>query len=426
MVNIQDASPEAARQQREFVARFQQVTGPVMAKGVEDTAFYVYNRLISLNDVGGDPERFGMSRTAFHRANANRYAKWPYSLLSTSTHDTKRSEDVRARINVLSEIPGEWRSALARWSRLNSKAKSLIDGRPAPDRNDEYLLYQTLLGASPLKFEGSDLDSFRERILAFMIKAIKEAKVNTSWINPNVEYEGAMEAFVSAILSDGGEGQFLDDYKGLLRKVSYYGMLNSLSQTLLKIAGPGVPDIYQGNEIWDFSLVDPDNRRPIDFACRTSMLDRLRKRLAARNRAELLDEVLQSPEDGRVKMLVTHLALKLRRELPQVFTEGTYTPLTSSGSFSEHVCAFSRSWGGDEVIAVAPVLIAGLLAGRLSPSIGSEVWRDTHLRLTGRSRRSYVNILTNEAVAVETIKGHAAVRLDKVLGLFPVALLRAE
>src|SRR5947209_6810090 len=261
-----------------FVQRFQQVTGPVMAKGVEDTAFYVYNRLVSLNEVGGEPDRFGIGLAGFHRQNAARLQRWPHSMLATSTHDTKRSEDVRARINVLSEVPEEWRGALLRWTRLNMARKSIVQGELAPDANDEYLFYQVLLGAWPFDPTPEELSIFRERLVAYMLKAIKEAEVHTSWVNPNAEYEAAVRDFVTQVVSDDPHTPFRQDLAPLQRRVAFYGQVNALSQTLLKLTAPGVPDVYQGQELWDFSLVDPDNRRPVDYGRRRALLDELRAR----------------------------------------------------------------------------------------------------------------------------------------------------
>ncbi len=310
------AAPETAEWWRRFVSRFQQTTGAVMAKGAEDTAFYIYNRLTSLNEVGGDPNRFGTSLTAFHKANANRYARWPHSMLSTSTHDTKRSEDVRARIDVLSELPGEWQRALTRWSRLNFRLKTMVDGRLAPDRNEEYLLYQTLLGAWPLGEPTIDaMNSFRERIAGFMNKAVKEAKEHSSWVNPNEAYESAVHHFVMSALDPSTDSPFLKDFESLRRKVAHFGLLNSLSQTLLKVAGPGVADVYQGNELWDFSLVDPDNRRPVDFDRRIEALKALEKALEHGPSPKLAASLLASWEDGRPKLHVTQAGLALRTAL---------------------------------------------------------------------------------------------------------------
>ena len=253
--------------------KFQQITGSVMAKGAEDTALYVYNRLVSLNEVGGDPLQFGVSVHTFHERMRQRRAHWPASICATSTHDTKRSEDVRARISVLSEIPQVWKTRVLRWSQLNKGYKTEVDGTLAPDRNEEYLLYQTLIGAWP--FHALDDDgykNFSDRIQAYMAKALKEAKIHTSWVNPNQAYDQAVRDFIERILVRSSPNPFLADFLPFQREIARHGVYNSLSQVLLKIASPGIPDFYQGTELWDFSLVDPDNRRPVDYVKRTGLL----------------------------------------------------------------------------------------------------------------------------------------------------------
>ncbi len=263
----------------DFVMRFQQITGPVMAKGFEDTAFYVYNRLVSLNEVSGSPDRFGTPMETFHGQNIERSKLWPYALIATSTHDSKRSEDVRARINVLSEIPDTWREYLIRWRRLNKKKRVIIEGQIVPDANEEYLLYQTLIGAWPIEpMNRSEHEVFKKRIKDYMLKALREAKVNTSWINPNTMYEDALMNFIETILNDVRGNKFLKDFQKFQKSISHYGIYNSLSQTLLKTTSPGIPDFYQGTELWDFSLVDPDNRRPVDYGLRIKILEELKKR----------------------------------------------------------------------------------------------------------------------------------------------------
>jgi (1->4)-alpha-D-glucan 1-alpha-D-glucosylmutase len=401
-----------------FIARFQQTTGPVMAKGVEDTAFYQYNRLVSLNEVGGEPDEFGRSLTAFHRANLARARAWPASLLATSTHDTKRSEDVRARINVLSELPREWRSALTRWSRLNGRKKRLVEGRPAPDRNEEYLLYQGLLGAWPCTRPD---EAFTERIAAFMLKALKEAKVNTSWINPNAAYEDAVAAFVHAILDTSDTNPFLEDFAGLQQRVAFVGMFNSLSQTLLKLGSPGVSDIYQGNELWDLSLVDPDNRRPVDYARRQADLQ------ALCSGSVTAADLLAHADAGRIKLYVTWRLLHLRRSLPGLFVGGSYSPLRAVGRARtpRHVCAFARSDAGRTLIVAAPVLIASLLRDLpQQPPIGPTVWRDDWLPVPAET--SYRDVFTEQVLEPRSIEGRPALLLREVFGALPVAALLAE
>ena len=410
-----------------FVARFQQTSGPVMAKGVEDTAFYLYNRLVSLNEVGGEPERFGVSLATFHRHNRARQRRWPSALLATSTHDTKRSEDVRARINVLSEMPREWRAALARWGGLNGRQKPLVDGRLAPSRNEEYLLYQTLLGAWPLEpMDDGQYATFRERIAAFVLKALKEAKVNTSWIHPNVAYEGAVQQFVRTVLDTSVPNPFLRDLQPLRERVAHFGAFNSLSQVALKIASPGVPDVYQGNELWDFSLVDPDNRRPVDFALRARLLESIRRVIASpeADLAGFAHELVANKEDGRVKLYVTYRGLVARREDPSLFARGTYIPLRAEGPKKRHVCAFARVADGRAVIVAAPVLVVGLTGGATIAPLGAEVWGDTWLRLPGTPGQTYRDLFTGESLRAARAGGKAAVPLADVFQHFPVALLR--
>jgi (1->4)-alpha-D-glucan 1-alpha-D-glucosylmutase len=398
----------------DFIARFQQTTGPVMAKGTEDTAFYKFNRLVSLNEVGGDPDQFGRSLTAFHRHNGERARDWPASMLATSTHDTKRGEDVRARINVLSELPREWRAALTRWTRLNGRKKVSLQGRVAPDRNEEYLLYQTLLGAWPF---GEPDDNFRRRVTEFMIKALKEAKVHTSWITPNDEYEEAVANFTRAILEPGEGNAFLDDFVQLQKKVAFFGVFNALSQTVLKLGSPGVADVYQGNELWDFSLVDPDNRRPVDFGVRQEHLRWIESH--ANGRARLARRLLESSEDGRIKLYVTHCLMCRRRETPGLFVGGSYTPLRGN----QHVAAFARGFEGQSVVIAAPVQIATLTRGALSPPIGSEIWRDDVLPVPGEPGRLYRDLFTGRTLAARHEGGKTVLKLAEVFELFPVAAL---
>ena len=340
---------DRAEQQR-FAGKFQQVTAPVMAKGVEDTAFYVYNRLISLNEVGGDPDRFGVRPEALHAYNQERQARWPFALSPLSTHDTKRSEDVRARINVLSEIPDEWSASVQRWGRMNDPHRQQVEDRTAPDANEEYLLYQTLVGAWPLEPASPETHAeFVERIQAYMLKALHEAKVHSSWINPDPDYDKAVQEFVRLILDEEVNGPFLDDFRSFQRRVSHLGLFNSLSQTLLKLASPGVPDTYQGTELWDFSLVDPDNRRPVDYPKRAEMLRQLQSAVAASNgdMTELCRDLVTAKEDGRIKLYVHYKTLGLRRERPGLLSAGDYFPMACEGAHADHVFAFARRSGDD-------------------------------------------------------------------------------
>ncbi|MGE5848998.1 MAG: malto-oligosyltrehalose synthase, partial [Candidatus Methylomirabilota bacterium] len=324
LLRYPENADEAYREdQRAFVGKIQQVTAPVTAKGIEDTAFYRYNRLVSLNEVGGEPERFGVPVEEFHKQCQVRQEKWPASLSATSTHDTKRSEDVRARISVLSEVPREWRAAVGRWHRWNRRHAAEVDGRPAPDRNEEYLLYQTLIGAWPLgPLQGEAFAVFTARMQQYLLKAAKEAKVHTSWINPNEAYDEALQAFVARILEPGQANRFLADFVPFQEFIARLGMVNSLAQTLIKITAPGVPDFYQGTEVWDFSLVDPDNRRPVDFVLRAALLAGLRERIAAGDLLSLARDLLDHWPDGRIKLYTIHRTLTCRRQAPDLFQAG--------------------------------------------------------------------------------------------------------
>ncbi|MGH7223754.1 MAG: malto-oligosyltrehalose synthase, partial [Gemmataceae bacterium] len=303
------ATDQEIDEQQRFAGQFQQVTAPVMAKGLEDTTFYVFNRLTALNEVGGDPNRFGISPVLVHQNFAARQQHWPRALSTTSTHDTKRGEDVRARISVLSEMPDEWRSRLYRWSALNEPHRVQVEDDKAPDRNVEYLLYQTLLGAWPVEpYRDEEYAEFVERIQAYMEKATHEAKVHTSWINPNADYDQALCQFVGRILDPAVNAAFLEDFRAFQRHISHYGFFNALSQCLLKITAPGAPDTYQGTELWDFSLVDPDNRRPVDYENRRRLLaDLLERSRQPKARGELAGELVDTMADGRIKLYVTAL-----------------------------------------------------------------------------------------------------------------------
>jgi (1->4)-alpha-D-glucan 1-alpha-D-glucosylmutase len=328
----------------DFVMRFQQITGPVIAKGVEDTAFYVYNRFVSLNEVGGNPERFGTPLDTFHGQNIERTKYWPFAMITTATHDAKRSEDVRARLNVISEIPEEWREHLARWSRINRKHKSVVEGQLVPERNEEYFCYQTLTGVWPVHpLNEKEEDVFRKRIKDYMLKAMREAKVNTSWISPNALYEEAVLKFLDAMLSD---RLFLRDFEIFQEEISYFGMFNSLSQTLLKITSPGIPDFYQGTEIWDLSLVDPDNRRPVDFAIRKALLEKLKREVtnSQPNRSKWTQGLMKVWKEDLIKLYVIFRGLNYRKENKQLFMGGSYIPLGGEGNTENISVPSQEKW----------------------------------------------------------------------------------
>ncbi len=400
-----------------FVMKFQQVTSPVMAKSVEDTAFYVYNRLVSLNEVGGSPATFGTSVAEFHRDNLRRRRNWPHAMLSSSTHDTKRSEDVRARLNVLSERPDEWGEAVERWRGLNAQHKTMVDGAPAPDSNDEYLLYQSLLGALPVQMESSgDWADFKQRITDYMAKATHEAKVYTSWTNANEAYDKAVADFVSALLEGGTDNPFVQDFLPFARRLNSYGTYNGLSQTLLKLTAPGVPDTYRGTELWDFSLVDPDNRRPVDFDLRQRLLADYRHLVEHSSADGLRKRLLDNANNEGIKLYVILVALGYRRQHSDLFSQGDYVALLASGSRAQNVAAFSRSLGNEQLIAIAPRLIAGLMDGIERPPVGAKVWGDTRLELPAGS---YRNLFTEEIIAADA----NGLLLADAINLFPVALL---
>jgi (1->4)-alpha-D-glucan 1-alpha-D-glucosylmutase len=412
-------------EQRRFAGKFQQVTAPVMAKGMEDTAFYVYNRLLSLNEVGGDPGHFGTAPTDAHRYLQERRARWPFALSSSSTHDTKRSEDVRARLNVLSELPREWEDGLRRWSMLNRPHRSDLEDGPAPDANEEYLYYQTLLGAWPLEPHGDDEYSrFVERVQRFMHKALNEAKVHTSWINPDAAYDEAVKQFIARTLDPQVSRPFLDDLRTLRRKTAHYGLFNSLAQTLIKLAAPGVPDTYQGTELWDFSLTDPDNRRPVDYARRQRMHAELRERAAGTGERlmDLVRELLAKREDGRVKLYLTWRTLQCRRERTGLFTTGEYLPLTASGPKHEHVFAFARRQNDGGAVVIVPRLCTRLVPDTKSLPLGPAVWQETALTLPGLPARALVNVFTGERLTLSGPQPFSLL-LARVFAHFPVALL---
>ena len=408
-----------------FAMKFQQVSSAIMAKGLEDTAFYRYNRLLSLNEVGGNPIRFGVSVAEFHQANQQRLQDWPDSLLSTSTHDTKRSEDVRARIDVLSEIPALFRLNASQWRKLNRSKKRTIDGQPAPSRNDEYLLYQTLAGAWPLEpLENDNWEKFSERIEQYMLKAIREAKEFTSWGSPNAAYETAATEFVRAVLKRGPKNQFLRQFSAFHSRIARLGMLNSLSQTLLKLTSPGVPDIYQGNELWDLSLVDPDNRRPVDYARRRRMLKDLRERAdtLAADIPQYCRELLEHMEDGGIKLFLTWKTLCFRKSYRELFREGDYMPLAVRGAHAERVCAFARTREKQTAIIIAPRLW-GTLLGEAEYRPETEIWQDTRIQLPEIAAQFYRNVFTKELVHAGA---NGETQLSTVLKDFPVALLFGE
>jgi (1->4)-alpha-D-glucan 1-alpha-D-glucosylmutase len=393
----------------DFVLKFQQATGPIMAKGLEDTVFYIYNRLAALNEVGGDPQQFGLSVAAFHERNIEQQHNWPASLLATSTHDTKRSEDVRARMVAISEIPELWRRSLQRWRVSNRRWKRTINDVEAPEANEEYLLYQTLLGTWPMQPDGEPettaTPDYIERIQAYMAKALHEAKLNTSWIQPNEEWDTAMRDFVAKILDPSPRNKFIPALIPVAKEIARLGAVNSLTQTLLKLTSPGVPDIYQGNEIWDHSLVDPDNRRPVDYKQRREMLESL----ATANP----HDVVRNWADGRIKLLLTQRVLQFRRQHVELFQRGEYLPLTPGGTFAESCVSFARQLGDQWIVVIAP---------RLSSRVGfppiAENWQDTTLEIPETLSLEHAHdLFTCRPVPVK----HRRVKLADALSVLPFA-----
>jgi (1->4)-alpha-D-glucan 1-alpha-D-glucosylmutase len=400
---------QAREEHTRFVLKFQQHTAPIMAKGLEDTVFYIFNRLAALNEVGGEPQHFGMSPASFHQRNEQRQAKWPHTLLATSTHDTKRSEDTRARMLAISELPGPWRQAVQRWRTNNRRWKKSIDDMEAPEPNEEYLLYQTLVGTWPILEDGTAArevsPGFVKRIQEYMTKALNEAKLNTSWIQPNEEWLDATHNFVERILEPSPKNRFLANFFPLVEEIARLGAINSLSQTLLKLTSPGVPDIYQGNELWDFSLVDPDNRRRVDYDARRKSMESLENATPA--------ELLQKWTDGRIKMFLIQKALQFRRAHADVFRWGTYRPLKTSGTFAESCIAFARERDGRWIIVIAPRLSARVAF----PPI-AENWKDTSIEVP----EGFLNardLFTDREVAFE----NGCVRMSNALPLLPFACL---
>ena len=385
---------------------FQQLTGPVMAKAAEDTAFYRYIRFLALNEVGGDPRRFGMSVAAFHHVTRERIRSWPRAMVTTATHDTKRGEDARVRLALLSEMPREWGRRVTRWFRLNRSRRSEIDGEIVPDRNVEYLFYQSLLGAWPPDLAPDDIERMRglaERLAAYMIKAVREGKQQSSWSNPNTAYEAALQPFVQTVLDAARPNPFISEFRNFVESRARLGAINSLSQLVLKLTVPGVPDMYQGGELWDFSLVDPDNRRPIDWGARRALLDDIRGASPA--------DLAANWRDGREKLFVTRQLLELRRMHPELFAEGDYQPLDVEGERSGHLCAFARTRGRESIAVAVPRLVH-----RLYQDGGSVNWGDTEMSLP--SGRSWQNVFTARTVEAEARVGASRLFVD-----FPVCVL---
>lgn len=412
-----------------FAMKFQQYTAPVMAKGLEDTSFYRYNRLISLNEVGGDPRQFGISLATFHHQNSERAKRVPHTLLATSTHDTKRSEDARARISVLSEMPDEWHKHLAQWRRMNRHWRRAEDGEQAPSVNAEYLFYQTLIGIWPLETPKSgEMEALVERVEQYMLKAVRESKSHTSWINPNTSYEDALSHYIRGVLLRPSK-LFLDDFLPFQKMVARFGLYNSLSQTLLKLTCPGIPDIYQGTELWNFALVDPDNRRSVDYQHALTLLEQVQKAVTSERPAQreaLLEDMAEEMADGRIKQALITIVLQYRAAHRKLFQQGNYIPLDVVGTYAEHIVAFARQWEDRVIIVVVPRLLYGLGLRKTGLPCGKRVWKDTAVVVPDSLYgKGFENLFTRERV-VRTGKKQAELEVADVLDVLPFGMLVRE
>lgn len=427
--NPPSLTPEEAEERRRFVLKLQQVSGPVMAKGVEDTAFYRYYPLASLNEVGGELDAEPLEADEFHRLMRHRLQQWPHSLSASATHDTKRGEGTRTRINVLSETPAEWTQRVLRWQDLNLPRLRSLDGQDVPDRNEQYLLYQTLVGTWPLApMRDTEREAYIDRIIKYLEKALREAKIHTSWTNPSTEYEEAVFDFVRDILHPEWQ-EFQQDLSALVHEIAPAGFINSLTQTVLKCTLPGVPDIYQGTELWDFSLVDPDNRRPVDFTMRERMCRDLDERFAD-NPAQLLTDLADAWPDPQVKMFVLSRALRLRAAQPDLFAHGDYLPLPVAGEWKDHALAFARRWGETWLLVVVPLRVHRLrqmaVTSRL-PILPID-WGDTRVELPdelpGRWTDEFTGAQFVSSAAAPT--GAPQLELAQLFRSLPLAVLTSQ
>jgi (1->4)-alpha-D-glucan 1-alpha-D-glucosylmutase len=397
-----------------------------MAKGIEDTAFYAYAPLLSRNEVGGGPEVPLTRATAdFHAANARRAARWPGGLLAVTTHDTKRTADVRARLDVLSEIPAEWADRVRLWRTFNLPHKRTVRGRRVPDPATVYHLFQAIVGVWPLAPMGvGDLEVLRERIDGYMVKAVREAKVRTTWTDPDEGFEQALRADVEALLAPDRSPRFLDDLERFVARIVRAGLWNALGRTVLHLASPGVPDLYQGDELWSFALVDPDNRRPVSFEHRRLLLEEVERATAGdvETRTRFLTDLLAGPEDGRLKLHVVRAALAARKERPAAFRSRSYAPLEAAGRSAGRVIAFGRGEGAERLVAVAPRFLASHVLKGGAP-IDPALWDGTDLPLPTGWPSRWTCALSGRSLQSEPARGLRAADLFRIL---PVALLLAD
>jgi (1->4)-alpha-D-glucan 1-alpha-D-glucosylmutase len=414
--DLGSSSPEECEARTRIIGKFQQITSPVAAKGIEDTALYVYNRLIALNEVGADPTRFGVETEAVHAWMSARQREWPHALSATSTHDTKRGEDVRARISVLSEIPGAWKAAVTRWRVLNRRFKTELNDHLVPSANEEYFLYQTLVGAWPFEQDEETISRFRQRVGSYMIKAVREAKTHSSWLSPSEEYEQAVSRFIDAILDRQRARNFLQTFLPFQARVAELGIYNSLGQVMIKITAPGVPDFYQGGELWDLSLVDPDNRIAVDYGRRRALLSGMTCNAD-------VDEMFARREDGRIKLFVISRALATRAGRRDLFEQGEYEPLDTIGTRRRNVFAYARRHAGRTAIVCVPRFVSAISPDAGTPPLGA-AWHDSRIALGAfDARLSLVDVLTGAEAPVEDVEGQPALAVSKLFARLPVALL---
>jgi (1->4)-alpha-D-glucan 1-alpha-D-glucosylmutase len=410
-----DNPRERLDQRCHFAMKLQQLSSPVMAKGLEDTAFYRFNRLVSLNEVGSDPSRFGIPPEEFHRHNRARGKAWPAAMLSSSTHDTKRSEDVRARISVLSEIPNEWRAATNRWSRLNRKLKVKLEGALAPHRVDEYVLYQTLVGTWPLDgFKTTSRQTYTLRLQEYIVKVAREASRHTNWVNPNDAYESALKDFVTGMLHARRSRAFQADLTAFIDGVATGGLVNGLAQQVLKLTAPGMPDVYQGTETWDDSLVDPDNRRPVPF-------DRHRELLPVALERDL-PELVANLRDGAVKLAITARLLGLRHDCPELFSEGDYHALAFSGPAAAHAVGFVRRTPEATLLVIVPRLLTKRARALHTTVLDPVLWEGTTAPLPKPAGDRWHDVLRDAPVE---IAADGLIELSSLFRDAPLAVLRS-
>ncbi|NJK86430.1 MAG: 4-alpha-glucanotransferase, partial [Bacteroidales bacterium] len=380
----------------EFFLRCMQFTGPLMAKGVEDTAMYYYNSFIARNEVGDSPESMGMSVEEFHLEMQNRQKNWPMTMNATSTHDTKRGEDVRARLNVISEIPGEWMENVEKWMEINKQFKTVVNGSDSPTVNEEYFIYQTLAGTFPFNQQADE--GFINRLEEYLLKSLREAKTDTNWVDPDEAHEKAVLHFTRSILNH--QHSFLNSFIPFQQKISQYGIINSLSQVFLKATCPGIPDFYQGTELWDLSMVDPDNRRPVDYVLRHQMLKEMIEH--HRNDAEgFYNHVYNNRQSGGIKLWMTWLLMQERRKNPGLFQYGKYIPLTVEGKYKDHVMAFARKYRNEWFLSVIPLFLASLPENRYHNEPAQLNWEDTRIILPDYAPKKWNSSVNSYDIYVE-------------------------